>query len=56
MWMLNIPDILVFFAIFGFGFLMGLFFSIFTILFYCWEGGAIHIKHVKDVPDELDNF
>jgi hypothetical protein len=48
MWFLNLPDILVFFAIWGCGFLTGLFIMVLATIMFCWGGGAIHIRYTKD--------
>lgn len=48
MWFLNLPDILVFFAIWGCGFLTGLFIMVQATIMFCWGGGAIHIRYTKD--------
>tara|TARA_Y100001951_G_C11063941_1_gene142365 strand:- start:34 stop:222 length:189 start_codon:yes stop_codon:yes gene_type:complete len=44
-WFLILPDILVFFTIFGFGVLTGVCFFLLFILTYCWKGGTITVKH-----------
>ena len=53
-WFLILPDILVYFAIYGFGVLTGIFLFVVLAVVYCWDGGAIHIRYVKDTK-ELGN-
>jgi len=56
MWFLNIPDILVFLAIWGCGFLTGVFTIVVVALVFCHGGGAICIKYTKDEPLNMENF
>ena len=43
-WFLMLPDILVFFAIFGFGFLVGCFTVILFVLYHVVKGNTLTIK------------
>ena len=43
-WFLILPDILVFFSIFGFGFLTGVFLSLIVVMYNIVKGNSITIK------------
>ncbi len=43
-WFLILPDILVFFSIFGFGFLVGVFLSLIVVMYNIVKGNSITIK------------
>ena len=53
-WFLILPDILVFFSIFGFGVLTGVFIFGLLAIIYCWDGGAINKRYIKDTK-EIEN-
>ena len=43
-WFLVLPDILIFFSIFGFGFFMGVFLSLIVVMYNIVKGNSITIK------------
>ena len=43
-WFLVLPDVLVFFSIFGFGFLTGIFLSLIVVMYNIVKGNSITIK------------
>ena len=43
-WFLVLPDILVFFSIFGFGFLTGIFLSLIVMMYNIMKGNSITIR------------
>jgi len=54
-WFLMLPDILVFFSIWGFGFFTGVFIIVVSGLIFCWGGGEVTIRYSKDeiIDDSL---
>ena len=50
-----LPDILVFFSIWGFGFFTGVFIIVVSGLIFCWGGGEVTIRYSKDeiIDDNL---
>ena len=43
-WFLMLPDILIFFSIFGFGFFMGVFISVIVVIYNIMKGNSITIR------------
>jgi hypothetical protein len=43
-WFLILPDMLIFFSIFGFGFLVGIFLSLIVIMYNIMKGNSITIS------------
>ena len=43
-WFLILPDILVFFSIFGFGFLVGVFITAMIVLYFILSGHSLTIR------------
>ena len=43
-WFLILPDMLIFFSIFGFGFLVGIFLSLIVVMYNIVKGNSITIR------------